>query len=446
MPDAGDEAGEKAAREAKEFLKWLYQQKSGNGLNLFERTKDFFSEFKRSRKDGTSETSRHEPDTGYSVPEQEAASEVPYRTLYAENAEDAVFLSHELSKAGIEHCMNVEAIETEPLAAFNTAYGTEDFEGKDAIKRGESGCYEFYLPNRAPYLSAHAPLSDAEHALVASRAGYTLLKDVPEEMKGLMEWFGIDSTETRLSQNAACIQARDLIPEVSGPLSSTVLFKTVKWDRNALLLSDNLDNLGIPYKKTILNDREASFAIHPEHVQAVRELTDSLCNNVKGMNHSRVSIDGVQAVPLGEERPAYTRHFTNRTPLSEEAAHKAKAALDAENISYECYTDRETGETYITVDEAEVEGRGYKMLHAQTAVVAMPSIAESKGAVQEYIESEDAQRNADKVQHDRASKGLDRPDRTRRYKPSRDEHAARKSAQAQAHNGASKDRSQTRSK
>lgn len=138
----------------------------------------------------------------------------------------------------------------------------------------------------------------------------------------------------------------------------------VDWDAECNIVSDNLEKLNIPYKKTIESER-AYFEIAKEHAPYVQNLFETFLFKVENFNPSRVNFNtqalrntqevvankqksNVQEQPLTQGKQFILKQMVDNKLDAEAFA----ATLDDMGIDYEAYTDEQTEHTefMITAD------------------------------------------------------------------------------------------------
>lgn len=103
---------------------------------------------------------------------------------------------------------------------------------------------------------------------------------VPEQAQGINE----------TAQDVAVTKASDLVPETvaADAPKFSMPFKTVQWDRDAKIISDNLTKLSIPFTVKPGGEGQQVFTFPQSCKPAVKQFIDSYAQNVPNFDTSRV--------------------------------------------------------------------------------------------------------------------------------------------------------------
>ena len=96
--------------------------------------------------------------------------------------------------------------------------------------------------------------------------------------------------ESALAQAYDDMEGRRVSPDFESGDPGNVVFgvETVKWDPSCEIVADNLEELGVPFSKTIEGET-AWFEISRENAFAARALLDGLCEHVRAFDYDRIS-------------------------------------------------------------------------------------------------------------------------------------------------------------
>ncbi|MCH3975491.1 DUF3801 domain-containing protein [Bifidobacterium tibiigranuli] len=141
---------------------------------------------------------------------------------------------------------------------------------------------------------------------------------VPEQAQGV----------NQAAQDVAVTKASDLVPATlpADAPQFTMQFKTVQWDRDAKIISDNFTKLGIPYT---MSDGENGVkqVVFPQSCEpAVKQFIDSYAQNVKHFDTSRV-VNYAQLAPAQpKQSPSVQQPVHTQTRVSSKSAPKKTAS------------------------------------------------------------------------------------------------------------------------
>lgn len=95
--------------------------------------------------------------------------------------------------------------------------------------------------------------------------------------------------ESALAQAYDDMEDRRVSPDFESGDPGNVVFgvETVKWDPSCEIVADNLEELGVPFSKTIEGET-AWFEISRENAFAARALLDGLCEHVRAFDYDRI--------------------------------------------------------------------------------------------------------------------------------------------------------------
>lgn len=171
--------------------------------------------------------------------------------------------------------------------------------------------------------------------------------------------------------------------------------KTVEWDPSCEIVAGNLEELGVPFAKTVEGET-AWFEIAGENAFAARALIDGLCEHVRDFDRSRVSNYGGlarESAPAASPAAAasrQTRKVAAAGSVSAPAAKSAadavwrgvcatpeeaalvRAALAAHGIEHCGQADPETGAEEIFIAQSELDAKGYRIPRAIREMPGMP--------------------------------------------------------------------------
>lgn len=451
--DAGDEAATELSRAAKDmaqaFLRFLETSArttgGKGGLDLAGRAADFI-ESMRLEREGAAQAEADGDGRAEGGPDGGGRRLPEHRVMCAADLEELSWLSRELAEAGLEHYFDPQGM-LDPVAREDAAPFDPGEPGSSAPEPGADGLFRIYLPDREPAASIHAPFSSKDRVLVSSREGYNLLQDAEPDMVWLIDSFSRDETEGRAAMGFSCSEAggSDLVPEVDFDPSSAdnvrMDFVTVKWDREADIIEDNLAKLGIPFAKEPIGSEMQRFSLHPGHAAAAKQLIDGLSEHVTFMSPRRVAnydeLAEAAAPKRNENGKTGTREaFVKGVVPDAQAAAIVKEELRAAGIDYESYIDKATGDESIVVAERDIDANRAKLREAASSLPAVKRTAADRhrhavGKTRSYAREE----------------GLGYDFEARETgKPVADERMARSSARAQQRHALARERAQRRSK
>ena len=100
---------------------------------------------------------------------------------------------------------------------------------------------------------------------------------------------GAVEAESALAQAYDDMDGRRVSPDFESGDPGNVVFgvKTVEWDPSCEIVADNLEELGVPFSKTIEGET-AWFEISGENAFAARALLDGLCEHVRAFDYDRI--------------------------------------------------------------------------------------------------------------------------------------------------------------
>lgn len=100
---------------------------------------------------------------------------------------------------------------------------------------------------------------------------------------------GAGEAESALAQVYDDMGGRRVSPDFESGDPGNVVFgvKTVEWDPSCEIVADNLEELGVPFSKTIEGET-AWFEISGENAFAARALLDGLCEHVRAFDYDRI--------------------------------------------------------------------------------------------------------------------------------------------------------------
>lgn len=100
---------------------------------------------------------------------------------------------------------------------------------------------------------------------------------------------GAGEAESALAQAYDDMGGRRVSPDFESGDPGNVVFgvKTVEWDPSCEIVADNLEELGVPFSKTIEGET-AWFEISGENAFAARALLDGLCEHVRAFDYDRI--------------------------------------------------------------------------------------------------------------------------------------------------------------
>ena len=100
---------------------------------------------------------------------------------------------------------------------------------------------------------------------------------------------GAVEAESALAQAYDDMGGRRVSPDFESGDPGNVVFgvKTVEWDPSCEIVADNLEELGVPFSKTIEGET-AWFEISGENAFAARALLDGLCEHVRAFDYDRI--------------------------------------------------------------------------------------------------------------------------------------------------------------
>lgn len=451
--DAGDEAATELSRAAKDmaqaFLRFLETSArttgGKDGLDLAGRAADFIERMRLER-EGAAQAEADGDGRAEGGPDGGGRRLPEHRVMCAADLEELSWLSRELAEAGLEHYFDPQGM-LDPVAREDAVPFDPDEPGSAAPEPGADGLFRIYLPDREPAVSIHAPFSSKDRVLVSSREGYNLLQDAEPDMVWLIDSFSRDETEGRAAMGFSCSEAggSDLVPEVDFDPSSAdnvrMDFLTVKWDREADIIEDNLAKLGIPFAKEPIGSEMQRFSLHPGHAAAAKQLIDGLSEHVVYMSPRRVAnydeLAEAAAPKRNENGKTGTREaFVKGVVPDAQAAAIVKEELGAVGIDYESYIDKATGDESIVVAARDINANRAKLREAASSLPAVKRTAADRhrpavGKTRSYAREE----------------GLGYDFEARETgKPVADERMARSSARAQQRHALARERAQRRSK
>lgn len=286
------------------------------------------------------------------VVEGHFADNVPYKTLAAASADEAMRISTELSYFGIEHYRNLDemcgkgititdaehnvvgALDSAEIGRlresghYRQAIDAETFESRGP--NHQSGLYEIYVPDRElqSRLEAGEEIDFGDWASMAKDADpsefigkvislkegeYTLLRDIPKAQRDFIEHHDISAVRERLSGLAACVESRSEVfwntidapseealhklgidvDEVLGK-NFSIDVETVRWDPEATIITDSLTELGIDWEMEVASLPEgkapglARIAFNERHADYVKQVVDDLSDYVRGFSTDRI--------------------------------------------------------------------------------------------------------------------------------------------------------------
>lgn len=453
--DAGDEAATELSRAAKDmaqaFLRFLETSArttgGKGGLDLAGRAADFIERMRLEREEAAqAEEDGDDRGRAEGEPDRSGGRLPEHRVMCAADLEEVSWLSRELAKAGLEHYFDPQDM-LDPVAREDAAPFDPDEPGSAAPEPGADGLFRIYLPDREPAVSIHAPFSSKDRVLVSSREGYNLLRDAEPDMIWLIDSFSRHEAEGRTAMGLSCSEAggSNLLPEVEfDPASADNVrmdFVTVKWDREAAIIADNLAKLGIPFAKEPVGSEMQRFSLHPGHAAAAKQLIDGLSEHVVYMSPKRVAnydeLAEAAAPKRNENDEAGTRKAIVKGVVPDaQAAAIVKEELRAAGIDYESYIDKATGDESIVVAARDIDANRAKLREAASSLPAVKRTA--------------ADRNRPAVGKTRSYARKEEPgydfEARETGKPVSDERTARSSARAQQRHALARERAQRRSK
>ena len=129
---------------------------------------------------------------------------------------------------------------------------------------------------------------------------------IPEQNTGINE----------VAENVAMTKASDLVPEFVIPDADppfTLQFKTVQWDREGKLVSDNLTKLGIPFTVWDSGNGMKNFTFPQSCRPAVKEFIDSYSQTVKSFDATRFT--NYKQLDLGDPKLVQETSVKNVQPV-----------------------------------------------------------------------------------------------------------------------------------
>lgn len=436
--DVGDDFAEEVKRSVTSVIGHFMMRSSlsrGGGIHLG----GGGSSKNKNRNHGFTETIKSELDNiahDLKAPsKRDALSSLPIERpdmiVVAANIKDAEFLRSVMEKNKIEYSV---------LREKNATTGKFEF--------------VFRLPDRVidDEVSIHAPFSKTDHVIRETEHPFTTLSELQEkspEVMELLKLYARDNEISALGSNGHIHGAQ--IPMKSfvhnAPENFKFDFKTIKWDREAEILTSFFEERGIPYQIEHLDNSTVRFELDPQYAQSVKSICDIHINNEVGRNISKGRFLDYDALTDPDKRISYstktqthdstheqTRHHANNqikdvTIDRPEVAAVLKEEFSKEGLPFESFTEKDSGKERFIVDSADLQKSPEKIDRILSRVESISS-KEIGGITKKHSTKRSVQNPKDINRKSIQSQKEQGYSTQRTHKPHKDAQIAQISAQA----------------
>lgn len=406
--DTGDEAAQESYRQMKEtiddLMRWLMGAVRGinaSASQLSERTKEI-----RSKMDEV-------PEAVIDGDAQAEPERVDTLRVYAANREELEDLCNKLDQEGMEYYFAAEDVPEEPPASIEE---WEEILFSHDAEQIKGGVYEVHIPDREPYAGIHVPFTDTEITTSKHPAGMKLLSDVDPVLKGAFgDIYSAEMAKDRVAVARSCAIAKSEGLDVEGKLiagnkeNKIIQVETVKWDPEATILTDQLEEIGVPYLTTV-DDKVASIEVAGKNLPIVKEVVDTMIENVRGFDESRII--GYADTFASESQASSDEVLRSDVSLAE--APYVKEMLAVSGIDYVSKRNAEDGIETLYVNQSDIRNHAGELEAVMERGLTQEEVSAAHEKLAETIPAKDMAEVAQKKGAKPARDLSRRPERTRR--------------------------------